>query len=148
MPEFPFLWTWNLPSWHFTKWDGLNTVFAIQYTRCFKNFAALQILFSIFLLTWRIKWRIQWRRFSVRRILFSLKTLFCLRLHFLFFSNGHIHNVVSMLPNVVKICVENGNVSSTLSNIFQINVQIDNVDSTLFSVVISTMADHKTLFQR
>ena len=29
---------------------------------------------------------------------------------FIFFSNGHIHNVVSILPNVVKIYVENDNV--------------------------------------
>ena len=45
-----------------------------------------------------------------------------------FFSNGHIHNVVSTLPNVVKINVENGNVVSTLSNVVKINVEIDNVD--------------------
>ena len=32
-----------------------------------------------------------------------------------FFSNSHICNVVSTLPNVVKIDVENGNVVSTLS---------------------------------
>ena len=53
----------------------------------------------------------------------------------IFFSNGHIHNVVSMLPNTMKIDVENYNVVSTLSNVVQINVEIDNVDSTLFDVV-------------
>ena len=25
-------------DWHFTKWDGLNVVFVIQYIQCFKNF--------------------------------------------------------------------------------------------------------------
>ena len=48
----------------------------------------------------------------------------------LFFSNGHIPNVVSTLPNVVKIDVENDNVVSTLSNVVQVNVV-----STLLSVV-------------
>ena len=53
----------------------------------------------------------------------------------IFFSNGNIHNVVSTLPNIVKIYVENDNVVSTLYNVVQINVEIDNVDSTLFNVV-------------
>ena len=47
-----------------------------------------------------------------------------------FFPNGHIRNVVSTLPNIVKIDVENGNVVSTLSNVVQFNVV-----STLFYVV-------------
>ena len=53
----------------------------------------------------------------------------------IFFSNGHIRNVVSTLPNVVKIDVENDNVVSTLSNIVQFNVVIHNVVSTLLNVV-------------
>ena len=53
----------------------------------------------------------------------------------IFFSNGHIRNVVSTLTNIVKIDVENDNVDSTLSNVVQINVEIDNVDSTLLNVV-------------
>ena len=57
------------------------------------------------------------------------------KLDFYFFSNVHIHNVVSTLLNVVKIYVENDNVISTLSNVVQINVKIDNVNSTLFNVV-------------
>ena len=61
-------------------------------------------------------------------ILFLTRGLF-------FFSNGHIYNVVSTLPNVVKIYAENGNVVSTLSNVVQINVEIGNVDSTLFNVL-------------
>ena len=54
---------------------------------------------------------------------------------FPFFSNGHIYNVASTFPNVVKIYVENGNIVLTLSNVVQINVEIDNVVSTLFKVV-------------
>ena len=52
-----------------------------------------------------------------------------------FFSNGHIRNVVSTLPNAVKIDVENDNVVSKLSDVVQINVEIDNVDSTLLNFV-------------
>ena len=40
------------------------------------------------------------------------------RLNF-FFSNTHIRNFVSTLPNVVKINVENDNAVSTLSNLFK-----------------------------
>ena len=47
---------------------------------------------------------------------------------FVFFSNGYIRNIVSTLPDVVKINVENDNVVSTLSNVVKINVEIDNVD--------------------
>ena len=60
-----------------------------------------------------------------------------LTLGLLFFSNGHIHNVVLTLPNVLKINVENDTVVSTLSNVVQINVEIDNADSTLLNVVNS-----------
>ena len=41
----------------------------------------------------------------------------------------------SVLPNVVKIDVENGNVVSTLSNVVQFNVEIQNVVSTFLNVV-------------
>ena len=53
----------------------------------------------------------------------------------IFFSNGYIHNVVSTLPNVVKIGVENNNVVSTLSFVVQFKVEKHNVVSTLFYVV-------------
>ena len=53
----------------------------------------------------------------------------------LIFLNGHIHNVVSTLPNVVKIDVENDNVVSTLSNVIQFNVEKHKVVSTIFNVV-------------
>ena len=47
------------------------------------------------------------------------------------FSNGHIRNVVSTLPNVVKIEVENDNVVSTLFYVVNLNVDIHNIVSTL-----------------
>ena len=40
-----------------------------------------------------------------------------------FFSNGHTRNVVSTMPNVVKIDVENDNVLLTLSNVVQFHVE-------------------------
>ena len=49
----------------------------------------------------------------------------------IFFSNGHIRNVVSTLPNVVKIDVEIHNVVSTLLNVVDFNVDVHNVVSTL-----------------
>ena len=49
-----------------------------------------------------------------------------------FFSNGHIRNVVSTLPNDVKVDVENDNVVSMLSNF---NVEIQNVVSILLNVL-------------
>ena len=57
--------------------------------------------------------------------------LFLIRgLIFFFFSNGPVH-VVAMLPNVVKIDVENDNVVLTFSNLVQFNVEKHNVVSTL-----------------
>ena len=49
----------------------------------------------------------------------------------LFFSNGHICNVVSTLPNVVKIDVDNDNVVSTLFYVVNFNLDIHSVVSTL-----------------
>ena len=46
----------------------------------------------------------------------------------IFFSNGHIHNVV-------KINVENDNVVSTLSNVVKFNLDKHNIVSTLLNVV-------------
>ena len=53
----------------------------------------------------------------------------------IFFSNGHIRNIVSTSPNIVKIDIENDNVVSTLSNIVQFSAEIRNVVSTLLNVV-------------
>ena len=55
------------------------------------------------------------------------------RLNF-FFPNGHIRNVVSTLPNVAKIDVEN-DIVWTLSNVVQFNVKIYNIVLTLLNVV-------------
>ena len=63
----------------------------------------------------------------------------------IFFPNGHIRNVVSTLPNVVKIDVENGNVVSTLSNIVQFNVEIHNVVSTFLNVVNFNVEVHNVV---
>ena len=53
----------------------------------------------------------------------------------IFFPNGDIRKVVSTLPNVVKIDVENDKVVSTLPNVVRFNFEKHNVVSTLFSVV-------------
>ena len=63
------------------------------------------------------------------------KYYFVFESRLIFFSNGHIRNIVLTLPNVVKIDVENDNVVSTLSNVVQFNVEIHNVVSTLLNVV-------------
>ena len=94
-------------------------------------FEALQILFYKFLLKWGKMKKILSPAYSLKLkniILFLNRGL-------IFFSNGHIRNVVSTLPNVVKIDVENDNVVSTLSNVVQFNVEIHNVVSTLLNVV-------------
>ena len=77
--------------------------------------------------------------FEVQKYYFAFES----RLLF-FFSNDHISIVVSTLPNVVKIAVENDNVVSTLSNVVQFNIENHNIVSTL---LISTLT-YATLFQR
>ena len=78
-----------------------------------------------------LKWGKNEEKFWVQYILWSSKIIvFESRLIF-FFSNGHIRNVLSTLPNVVKINVENDNVVSTLSNVVKSNVKKHNVVSTL-----------------
>ena len=63
------------------------------------------------------------------------KYYFLFKLRLKCFLNAHIRNVVSTLPNVVKIDIENDNVVSALSNVVQLNVEKHNVVSTLFYVV-------------
>ena len=58
---------------------------------------------------------------------------------FVLFGNGHFHNAVSTLTNVVKLDFEKDNVASTLSNVVHMNVEMCNVDSTLFDVVNSNV---------
>ena len=53
----------------------------------------------------------------------------------MFFSNCHNRNVVSTLPNVVKIDFKDDNVISALSNAVQFGVEMHNVVSTLLNVV-------------
>ena len=122
MPELDFLWNYKV------RWFKHSFCYLV-YSMFLKIFAAVQIFLYIFLL----KWGIKWGKFGVRssKILFY----FWLETSFLFFSNGHIHNVVSRLSNIVKIYVENDNVVSTLCNLVQINAEIENVDLTLFNIV-------------
>ena len=95
-------------------------------------FEALQMFFYKFLLKWGKNEEKCW----VQHIIWSSKILFCFWIEaYIFFSNGHIRNVVSTLSSVVKIDVENNNIVSTLSNVVQFNVEKCNVVSTLFYVV-------------
>ena len=66
----------------------------------------------------------------------------------LFFSNGYIRNVISTLPSIVKIEVENDNVVSTSFNDVQFNVEIYNIHSTLFNVVNFKFTSTSTLIWR
>ena len=97
-----------------------------------RTFEALQMFFYKFLL----KWGTNEENFESSIFFEAQKYYFVFdsRLNY-FFSNGHTRNVVSMLPNVVKIDVENDNVVSTLYNLVQFNVEKHNVVSTLFNVV-------------
>ena len=89
------------------------------------------------------KWRKNEKDFESRKCLESIILLFTQGL--IFFSNGLIRNVVSTLPNVVKINVENDNDVSTLSNVVKINIEIDNVDWTLLNVVNFSVDVHNVV---
>ena len=93
-------------------------------------FEALQIFFYKFLLKWvKIEEDFESSIFlEAQKYYFAFES----RLIFLY---CHIRNVVSTLPNVVKINVEKYYVVSTLSNVAQFNIEIHNVVSTLLNVV-------------
>ena len=93
-------------------------------------YEALQIFFYKFLLKWGKN-----GDFESTIFFEAEKYYFAFESRLDFFSNGHIRNVVSTLPNIVKIDVENDNVILTLSNVVQFNVEIYNVVSTLLNVV-------------
>ena len=78
-------------------------------------FEALQMFFNKFLLKWG------------KNIIKLKNIILFLNRGLIFFSNGHIRNVVSKLPNVAKINVENDNVVFTLSNVVQFNLERHNV---------------------
>ena len=77
------------------------------------------------------KFRLRWGKMKkILSLVYSLKLkniILFLNRRLIFFSNGHIRNVVSTSRNVVKIDVENDNVVSTLSNVVQFNVEKHNV---------------------
>ena len=104
-------------------------------------FEALQIFFYKFLLKWG---KIE-EDFESSIYLEAQKYYFAFESRLNFFSNGHIRNVVTTLPNVVKIDVENDNVVSTLSNLVEFNVEIHNVVSTLLKVVNFNVDVHKVV---
>ena len=96
-------------------------------------FEALQIFFYKFLLKWgKIEEDFESSIFLESQ---NYYVAFESRLNFSFFWIDDICSVVSTLPNIAKIDVENDNVVSTLSNVVQLNVEILNVVSMLLNVV-------------
>ena len=116
------------------------------YARCFKNFFGAPNILLNDPLKMGDKMKKTLRQANSVETIFTWNTkmLFCfwLEVYVLFiylfiylFSNGHIHNVVLTLPNIVIIDVESDNIVSTLSKVVEINVEIDNLGSMLFSIV-------------
>ena len=123
-------------NWHFAKLNGLNGLnkcFCFTaYSQCFKNFYGFANIFLHISLEMgnKVK-KILISEYSIWMIfIWNLMILLCSWLE-VFFTNGHIHNLVSTLSNIAETNNENDNVISTLSNVVQINVEIDNVDLTL-----------------
>ena len=78
------------------------------------------------------KFLLKWGNFFESRIYFEAQKYYIVfEPRLIFFSNGYLRNVVSTLPNVVKIDVENDIAVSTLSNVVQFNVDVHNVVPTL-----------------
>ena len=96
-----------------------------------ETFEALQIFFYKLLL----KWGENEEDFESSIFFEAQKYYFAFKSRLIFFPNGHISNVASMLPNVAKIHVENDNLVSALCNVVQFKVEIHNVLSTLLKVV-------------
>ena len=72
-------------------------IFVIQYIHdVLRTFRALQIFFVIFLFKWGIKGSFEPIAFKLNNFYFKLKNILCFP-QGLFFSNGHIHSVVSEL---------------------------------------------------
>ena len=63
----------------------------------------------------------------------------------IFFPNGHIRNVASTLPNILKTDVEDDTVLSTLSNVVQFNVEIYNAVSMFLNVVNFSLDVHNVV---
>ena len=99
-------------------------------------FSILQIFF---------KWRKNEENFESSILFEAQKYYFSFELRLHFFSNGHIGNVVSTFPNVVKIDVENDNAVLTLSNVVHFNVEKRNVVSTLLNVVNFNVEVHNVV---
>ena len=98
-------------------------------------FAALQVLFNIFLWTWGVKWVRLWNSgYKFEFSVFNLKWFFWFFLEMVAFTmllRRWKRNVVLTLSNVVHVNVEIRKVDSTLSNVVNSNVKIQNVVSTL-----------------
>ena len=93
------------------------------------------MFFYKFLLKWAKMKKILSPAYSLKLNIYIYIYIYILNRGLIFSSNGHIHNIVSTLPNVVKIDVENDNVVSTFSNVVQVNDEKNNVVSALFYIV-------------
>ena len=112
------------------------------YARCFKNFFGSTNILLNDPLKMGDKMKKTLRQANSVETIFTWNTkiLFCfwLEVYVLFiylfiylFSNGHIHNVVWTLPNIVIIDVESDNIASMLFNIVNSFTDAHNVVSTL-----------------
>ena len=70
------------------------------------------------------------------------KIFFC---SFQLLENGHIHNVVSTLINVMKLDAENNRIVLALSNVVKIDVDIGNVALMLFNVANFSVDIHNVV---
>ena len=132
-------------SWHFTKWDGLNKVLAIQYIPCFKNFAALQIFSNIFLL----KWWIKWRKFWAQRISWSSKILFVFksRLNFYFLQMVIFATLFQRCPTLLKSTLKMTTLFWRCLTMFKSTLKWTTLIRVCSTLEISTLT-YTTLFQR